>query len=436
MITPADQLLARSDTALPGLDCLLDTDWVSHALEAELGLDAADLALRSTYIRYKRGTSCLVGFTGIHQHKRIDFYARLHCPDDQPKAAKPLASRLTESEFGPGALLLPDPCLVFLFFPNDHLMKPLQRLVDHQRRHKVLRDLLPRHSPASAAVLTPLRYKPERRFVGKVTTADGSAYLLKVHARGYRLDGPASVNHFHADGAVHLRRRLAVCPESGLALYPWIGGQPLTLDTADQLAAIGSQLARLHSLNPCSPPTAELGSRPAALSLDVQVATALAALAAIAPAQLIPAGLLAQHILRCWHHQPSQARDLCCLIHGDFSADQVIVDAERFWFIDFDRAAHGHPVHDLGSFVARLHHDQITSSGSGSCPLAASQALIDGYLRTCPVEMEGLIRPSVALHLLKLAPEAFRLRDPHWPIRLEQVLSRAAQILEGVDDAV
>jgi hypothetical protein len=160
MITPADQLLARSDTALPGLDCLLDTDWVSHALEAELGLDAADLALRSTYIRYKRGTSCLVGFTGIHQHKRIDFYARLHCPDDQPKAAKPLASRLTESEFGPGALLLPDPCLVFLFFPNDHLMKPLQRLVDHQRRHKVLRDLLPRHSPASAAVLTPLRYKP------------------------------------------------------------------------------------------------------------------------------------------------------------------------------------------------------------------------------------------------------------------------------------
>ena len=45
------------------------------------------------------------------------------------------------------------------------------------------------------------------------------------------------------------------------------------------------------------------------------------------------------------------------LRHGDFSPDQVVVDAGRAGLLDLDEAVLGDPVADLGTFCAALARD-------------------------------------------------------------------------------
>jgi hypothetical protein len=60
-VRPEDRALAARDPALPGLALLLDDAAVATALRERLP-EARVRAARSTYIRYKPGTNCLVAF--------------------------------------------------------------------------------------------------------------------------------------------------------------------------------------------------------------------------------------------------------------------------------------------------------------------------------------------------------------------------------------
>src|SRR4051794_18359888 len=61
MLSPADADLVRRDTALPGLAMMLDPGAFAEALCATARTARPDMA-RITYVRYKPGTSCLIGY--------------------------------------------------------------------------------------------------------------------------------------------------------------------------------------------------------------------------------------------------------------------------------------------------------------------------------------------------------------------------------------
>lgn len=427
MITPGDAQLAARDLALPGLAALLDRDQLIELLQPELSVDRKDLKLSPYYIRYKRATNCLVGFRGTYRQNPVHLYARLHRPGEASKANKALQKPLANSSLGPGGLLLQDHCLLCMFFPNDRELQVVHKLDDPAFRADCLNRLLSGGVSAEDCDLSLLRYKPERRWVGRIRVGDEHQYLIKAHDRKFALNTTTGIQNSLQEASLHIRPRLGVIASHRLALYPWIPGRQLGKDAdADQLSRIGSQLARLHSLNSItSIPLSEQADK----APEAQLRTALDSIADIAPDQVPRTEELTETILKLWYGQPHTLTKIRCRIHGDFSSDQVIMDDDQPWFIDFDRTTISHPTHDLGSFLARLHHEHISGILSTTQLATHSQALIKGYCETSDWPLAALVRPATALELLKLAPEAFRRRMPDWPERLNQVLTRTGQIL-------
>lgn len=461
MLSADDAALASRDPALPGLATLLDRDRIVALLQQQLSLPAASLSLRATSIRYKPGTSCLVGFEGAYGGEPISLYGRLHPPEQRRKAAKPLERSLAGSALGPGALLLQEPCLLLMIFPNDHELKLLSSLVHPDRRDACLQAVLGEPPHVMGSRLSQLHYRPERRYVARLGLADGRRMLLKIHDRNHDQRPRLCANDFRDEAGLRLRPRLVYAPKPRLALYPWIDGTPLCeSSTLDLLQHVGGLLARLHSLNRRSPEPARSGSKPSTEAVATVLQTTLEMLADLAPSRLERARSLAGRLLASWCAQPGWLTAIHCLVHGDFSTDQVILDRDKVWFIDFDRARSDHPVHDLGSCLARLHRQQMAADPLGRTAYGGSnhagnsgrddsvrdqsvpsltwtdlearcQAISHGYLDSSPWPLAPLIPLSLALHLFQLASEPFRQREPDWLLRLDQILTRIDHILQG-----
>jgi hypothetical protein len=66
-------------------------------------------------------------------------------------------------------------------------------------------------------------------------------------------------------------------------------------------------------------------------------------------------------------------------IHGDFSADQVLVAAHGIGIIDYDQTRLGDPAADFGTFIARLEHNEVCGALPAGRAGEIAEALSDGY---------------------------------------------------------
>lgn len=112
------------------------------------------------------------------------------------------------------------------------------------------------------------------------------------------------------------------------------------------------------------------------------------------------------------------------LIHGDFSADQVLMHDGKVTILDWDRAAMGDPARDIGSILARLDIQRLDG-----LPVAGlAEAFCEGYAKA-----GGPAKESITLQharaLLVLTLESFRQRHPDWVERARLLLERVEDIL-------
>ena len=83
-----------------------------------------------------------------------------------------------------------------------------------------------------------------------------------------------------------------------------------------------------------------------------------------------------------------------CGIHRDFYADQVIVDGERLYLLDFDLYCAGDPALDIGNFVGHVTEQSLRLSGDSLALSECEQALVERY-----VELAGpASRHAVAVY--------------------------------------
>ncbi len=415
-----DAAVAARDPALPGLRLLLDPDRLAGRLAALLP-DAGISSATPTYMRYKPGTSCVLGFRlRLATGAEVDCYAKAHAAPHYAivRSRSELLRRPTA--LGQSRILLDDALLAVRPFPNDRELPVLRRLADEERRPKLLRALLnSSRRLAESAVLEPLRYKPERRFVGRLMRDGHPIALIKAYgeadfgpalagaAFGVAAGGPPLL------GALAPYRTLAVGWVRGHPLCPRAGASP----TPSAMRAVGSELARLHLLD-VDHPAIRSREGEARVLLD-----AAEAVAAICPVLGETALRLAGAISADLRAAPLQPR----LLHGDFSADQVIQAAGgALTFIDWDNAAAGDAGADLGSFIARLEVDALEDGRIDAAGLA--EALRDGYAQVQPVPRTTDLQ--VAAELLRLAAEPFRRRLPDWPDRMAVLLGRVAALYQ------
>ncbi|MCG9893726.1 MAG: aminoglycoside phosphotransferase family protein [Thermosynechococcaceae cyanobacterium MS004] len=425
MLHSADQTLIERDRAIPGLAMLLDDDALLGLLKSRhphLNIQA----VQGTYLRYKPYTNCLVTYQVTLNQQTHWIYAKAFSTEQFGKLRKyGCSDRLIPSRLS--ALKMADLGIAIAPFPVDQRLQHLPQLVNPDAQPSVLISLLPAEAALSPLTLKPLNYKPERRYVGQLTSQERQwaikAYSPEDYLAAYR-----------CNSTVQSREVLRVAPLVGqsdlhqMLAFDWVGDRPLPdlIRTADpgqiqrSLIQVGIALAELHHQSPscweqqdCTTEAFEMiGLVPDLCHLYPAGAPQFAAIAA----------QIAEGLLRI----PQQR----CATHGDFKPDQVLIQGNTVTVLDFDRAAIGHPARDLGSFLAQLARDGLQGKLSASRRHAATQGLLQGYRTVGEPLTPDILQLYTAFHLFKLLYEPFRYRAPDWSIQTAQQLEHIQTLLQ------
>lgn len=361
MLSPADAALAARDPALPGLRVLLDD-------AALAGLLGGPVTRR--YLRYKPGTSCVLAAVVDGRDVAVTVVA----DDGVGKLAK------TVGQAPAGSVLLERPGLLVTTPRADRDLPGLRRL-----DHTLVRLGLP------AGPVRRLSWKPARRFVGLLGHGP-SGVVLRLHR--VLPDLPAGLPGVRPVLAQH--RRLAV------RALPFVPGRPLDAllregPSTGALHRAGEALAALHDAAVADLPRVEVDLAAAGAAVGVLLPD-LADVAADLAAGLVPGTGDA-------------------VLHGDFSADQVVVDGPDVVLIDLDRVRRGAPADDLGCWrAAALLH---------GLPASAQTALHEGYAGVRPVPDADEIGLHAAAHLLRRAADPFRSGHADWEPQVRRLLAAA-----------
>ena len=173
MLSPADEAVLARDPGLPGLRWLFDDEALLEALRlARPNLGAR--ALRVENLRYKPGTSCLAAFEIETARGPLPAYAKAFARGSGSRSLDRERERAAAADLGDEALwILEEAGIAVLFFPHDAKLPLLRRTEDPAAFEEISRRALGDHPELWNGSFERLRYKPERRFVCRLTGPEG-----------------------------------------------------------------------------------------------------------------------------------------------------------------------------------------------------------------------------------------------------------------------
>ena len=424
MLSSAETDLVRRDPAIPGLAMVLDPDSFATALRR--ATPEADLrTAHITYRRYKPQAFCRVAYQLNVAGEELELDVRACRAEDVARWLEDGAPAQVAGPLGPGRIVLEDRALLVTVYPNDLKLPALQHLADAAKRKRVLRELLPDFPNLWQGELRCLRYRPERRYVAVLRAADGTRALLKAYTEKAYVRGKRNGQAFQSRGVLQVARLLGRSDHHRLLAFEWLPGR-LLMDSCtareidcDAVTAAGAALATLHAQD-CAELSSWTGEAEAAdlLSLSSEIGFICPHLARLADDL---AWLLAAQLAGA----PSQH----CALHGDFSANQVLIGGQQVAIIDLDWACYGDPGGDLGNFIAQAERKALRDDLSPSRVERLRVALLEGYALATKRPLPERIGLYTAAEVFRRAGFPFRAGEPDWPQRTESLLERAEAIL-------
>lgn len=286
------------------------------------------------------------------------------------------------------------------------------------------------HQEPLFAQATVLRHNPHRRVIFR-TTDRGVPVALKVSAADSAVTAAtATARQLAADllesAGVPVIRPIPCGNVLGAETVRWWGDGDLTTissleASAEAARAAGHQLALLHLAGRSTSGTSAAAASDAATSAAAisDADSAAHVIGTILPREGARAARVNEMLRRTGRITRATAQNNT-LVHGDFSADQVLVTAGAVRLIDFDRARRDLPERDLGSFLA-------TADLTGRADLGAP--LLAGYTDAGASIDDHELRRATAQALLQRSVEPFRGLMPDWADRTSYALHRAEQEL-------
>lgn len=427
MLTEADAVLIRRDPGLPSLGTLLDPDGFAGVLRGLLP-DSSIGCVHHTYLRYKPGTSCLAGFCVEVDGQSLQVHAVTLHRGDAEKLAKPTQRPCVGSPSVKGVFLLEEVGLVISFFPNDIDLRALWRTYDPEEFRNLLRKVAPRHRALWGGSMTQLTYKPQRRFVGRLSVDGQPRAVVRFYKRKDFAQCLERAKSFQCVEGFRIAPILGSCASRNVMMLAWSPGQPLHELAAQADLSVATELVRttgaaLAELHQSDLPNLSLPA-PARRAASLQGTSE--AVAWVCPGLADMAQNLSRQLAECFAAMPFTPAPL----HGDFYAKQVLVDDGRLALIDFDGAFHGDPAEDLGNFVAHLDRWALWGRFPAERVEVLADALLEGYRGVARQDVAPRIAAYRASALLHLAPHCFRHREPDWASRTRAILGRTGQILQ------
>jgi aminoglycoside phosphotransferase (APT) family kinase protein len=413
------------------------TDWRACGdLEALLSAEmAADLARESgltvtgltpRYLRLKVGESALVGFDAAVDGQPGDVPVHVRTFADQSRAEvlhdKWMDKRRTDSLMSPPIARSPRGSSVFFAFPNDNELDGLRDVITPRGwRHIVptLQRVASRTISKSRSSIVPVRYKPGRRLVGRVTlVGDDGERLVDGFFRWFADDRGAAIGQLTETAhrkELPVPKLIDVSTDGRLVIEEALDGIDGVVAVANgefDVHRFVSSLRDLHRVQIERPPMA-----PRRVLADAL--TALDQLALVEPTLAAAAMQLALHL-----RSVDEPGGPTVLVHGDLHLGQLVVHRGTARMVDLERAHHGHPHTDLASLAAHLVEMQIDA------PHGRGAAVLD-EVRTAWQQVGGngddLVGVPLACALVQRALLSFRTFDPRWPGLCAALLERAIE---------
>jgi aminoglycoside phosphotransferase (APT) family kinase protein len=404
MLSAADRAIVERDPALPGLSLVLDADALAARLDTPYVAHA--------YLRYKPKTSCIAAF--LPNDLSLPFAIMAY-----PRSRFEVIRQRTEwFKAAVPAELIEDVCMARVPMALDRGLKGAACMASPARAAKILHRLA-RLRDENAA-LRVLRYKPGRRLVFRADSDGHPVALVKAYSSGDFVNAMVGAIAAAALGGPQV---LGMDPGRHIIATAWIEGRPLcpaegALVDHGAIREVGTRLAELHAVG-LRPPHRE-GRK----SERAGIAAHLEALRNLDPVLAREVAPVALEVADGLSHKVGDA----CLIHGDFSADQVVLARCGPVLVDWDSAASGDPARDLATFFARLDAHALDGIVTADEAESAQASLAEGYSVRAGSLPERL-RIQHAAALLALLSEGFRRRRPDWPRRAEGLLKRAEGLL-------
>ncbi|MEM8530960.1 MAG: phosphotransferase [Chloroflexota bacterium] len=422
MLLSADIDLVRRDPIITGLETLLDADAFATALDTALPTVSVRAA-QATYVRYKPGTNCLVAYKVKTDRGSVPVYARAYSAELGVKLGHVRRVYDQPSVLDVGGLCLDKLDTSVYVWPYDYKLRNLAHLSNPEQRTVVI-DQLTSHVPElSGSILTDLRYRPERRYVGRLDGATRSG-LFKLYRKEDYEHVRSAATAFYSTELLNIVPLLGESSCYHALLFHWQAGCPLNdslWNTTWEPAVFrdtGKALALLHGQDAATLPTLIDQNPRDALAAAVQ------SIVVLCPNLERQVQDLAKHITTSLAQSP-EIRP----IHGDFYADQVLLNGNQITILDLDNATWGEPAFDLATFAAHLWRMVVQGNGTAARAVQIIEALFAGY------DQQGVLpsRTQIALHtaagLLRLAPEPFRYRRENWLQRVHALVLAAEEIL-------
>src|SRR6266567_1306410 len=427
MLSSAETDLVRRDPAIPGLAAVLDPDAFVAALQR--AAPQADLRTgQIAYVRYKPQTFCRIAYRVDLGGTELDLDVRACRADDLVQWLEDGEPACVPGPLGPGRIVLKDPAVLVTVFPNDLKLPALHHLADPAKRKRMLRELLPDWPNLWQGELHCLRYRPERRYVAQLRAADGTRTLLKSYTRRAYDRSKPNAQAFESRGLLRIAGLLGCSDQHRLLAFEWLPGRLLMeLCTASEMdanavTAAGAALATLHEQNPaCLSSWTRDAEAADLLSLSAEVGF-------IWPQLAHRAGALARRVAGQLAAAPAQH----CALHGDFSANQVLVDDETVAIIDLDWACSGDQADDLGNFIAQAERNALRGELCPNRVELLREALLKGYASGTKRPLPERVQLYTAVEVFRGMRFPFRGREPEWPQRTEALLHRAEQIFNAL----
>jgi Phosphotransferase enzyme family len=411
MLAHENTQLIERDRELIGLWALLEPELLLESLRLQLP-DHDLREPRTTYLRYKPRTGCIAAIELTLNGRRLEVYAK--ALSESKKLESLERKRRGSGTFGPSVIVLHDLQTAVYAFPKDRKLTALASLGDDGARPYLIEELLPNQPEFFGVMLEPLRYKPERRFVGKLKGSEDTA-AIKVYLEHDFATAKHNAQCFQLCDAIRSPNVLGHSSNHATVIYEWLDGQVLHKPNAAQLEQVGAGLAELHAQQPTNLETRTFEQEAKAVLELAQWLTDLH------PKLECSARSIAETLARAWQENTPDLRPT----HGDFYQKQLLETGNGLGLIDFDEAAWNDPAIDLGNFIGHLERDFLLRDG---LPMQA-QPLLEGYRGNGGVASDGRILLASAIGLFKLAPSPFRYLQSGWLEQTELILERCEQML-------
>lgn len=425
MLADDDQVLADRDRALPVLRRLLDNDSALELFRAAMP-EAALMAVRCRYLRYKPGTSILAEFAATTTHGERRFHVTAYRQGVVDKLVK-LTNRATAAP-----IIVAEQALAVWSFPLDGEIEALAAAVTATELGRLLARVAPHWWTGDTTELTPLRYKPQRRFVGRLDDNRGWPAVLRLYSPSeYRRARRAAKSALSTDDDVvpavigRSDRHAAILLEwvSGTALAEFVPADTRRGATADMTKAwraAGEAVAKFHARGPMKLPPRHVTQEAADLR------RCAADLAILCPELAREANDVVETCAAAFALEASAPT----LIHGDLHLGQVVFDGSKARLIDIDAAAVGIAALDLGSLRVSL---EASALADGDCDEETVNALWQEFMRG--YGLRGLateqrqVAAAAAAAWLRRTQDPFRHRQPQWRDGAAAAVRRASAAL-------